>query len=387
MEEAWLIMSSIAYPLICAVVVALGFIVLAYARGWAWTGFAGSVTSNQSESTRSKTLWDWLQLLVVPLALAAAAFGLNELQSEREHRREDRRAIAEGLRASEHARAEVLRAIETRREAVLRGYLQQMAELLLDRQLRHSSRLSEVRVLARTLTLTTLRQLDGARKSHIVRFLSEAGLINGQDPTVDLRDADLRYLILPGATLHHVNFSASNLIGANFRRAWLTGARFRSADLRHADFTDSRVVPYTTRSVTGVTVRKSMFRYARLSRAQFNGASLWGADFSYADLRHASFRYADATDAIFTGACLTDATFYDTDILRARLDAYGSAVAFRWDRRTFASALRLRLPPTSMWDRRNIASNHRRLARAGWRYTRHTWRRSLRLVPALKCAR
>ena len=48
-----------------------------------WTGFAG------------KTLWNWLELLVIPLALAAVAFGLNYFANERDQRREDQRAARE----------------------------------------------------------------------------------------------------------------------------------------------------------------------------------------------------------------------------------------------------------------------------------------------------
>ena len=49
------------------------FTLLAYRRGWQWTGFT-AVASDEPEERSGKTLWDWMQLLIVPLALAAAAF-------------------------------------------------------------------------------------------------------------------------------------------------------------------------------------------------------------------------------------------------------------------------------------------------------------------------
>jgi hypothetical protein len=44
----------------------------------------------QSKSAQpAKTLRDWFQLLLIPLAPTAAALALNQLQSDREQQRED----------------------------------------------------------------------------------------------------------------------------------------------------------------------------------------------------------------------------------------------------------------------------------------------------------
>src|SRR5829696_3331863 len=40
---------------------------------------------------QGKTVWDWLELLVVPVALAGIALGFNFLQSDREQEHEDAR--------------------------------------------------------------------------------------------------------------------------------------------------------------------------------------------------------------------------------------------------------------------------------------------------------
>lgn len=49
-----------------AVVGAAAFIVAAYIRRWEWAGFTASEKTGQGP----KTLWDWLQLLVIPHGLA-----------------------------------------------------------------------------------------------------------------------------------------------------------------------------------------------------------------------------------------------------------------------------------------------------------------------------
>ena len=70
--------------LIVALVVALGYLLYAgFTYGWPdWTGF-GTYTPPQPPIEgyqREKTLWDWLQLLIIPFVLAIAAFFLNRTE-------------------------------------------------------------------------------------------------------------------------------------------------------------------------------------------------------------------------------------------------------------------------------------------------------------------
>src|SRR5215210_4102789 len=66
-----------------AVVVTLGiFIYVGY--GLQWTGFGPTRTNENVQP--SKTLWEWLGLLVVPTILAAGGFLLNRLQKQHEDR-------------------------------------------------------------------------------------------------------------------------------------------------------------------------------------------------------------------------------------------------------------------------------------------------------------
>ena len=60
---------------------------------------------------------------------------------------------------------------EVRQVTTLNGYFQQMSDLMLNNKLKSSKEGDEVRALARTVTLTTLRRLDRARKGELVRFL------------------------------------------------------------------------------------------------------------------------------------------------------------------------------------------------------------------------
>ena len=197
-------MSQIVLYAAIAAAVVIAFTTLAYVRGWEWTGFAERRRGD--EVLPARTLWDWLQLLVVPLALAAVAVLFNQWQSDREQRREDRRAaevrVADRNRAARAERA----AADAARNDALRRYLDAMSELMLDRQLLKRPKLDAPNIdapnnVARTLTLTTLRQLDGERKGEVVRFLAQAGLLEGDRSSarVVLEDADLRGAKLSGA--------------------------------------------------------------------------------------------------------------------------------------------------------------------------------------------
>src|SRR5215207_8763596 len=98
-----------------------------------WTGFRG------------KTIWDWLQLLIVPLALATIGFWFTQQQDARQRELEEQRA----------------------QDLALQAYLDQMSNLLLERNLRESEQGSEARTLARARTLTILPRLDPSRKTAV----------------------------------------------------------------------------------------------------------------------------------------------------------------------------------------------------------------------------
>jgi Pentapeptide repeats (8 copies) len=183
------------------------------------------------------TLWDWIKLLIVPAVIAAGGLWFNVQQRDREQKL-----------AKEHAQDEALQA-----------YLDQMRQLLLDKEkpLRQSKEGDEVSTLARALTLTSLSQLDGKRKGTIIQFLSEARLIQGTQgmaglgsgqpgwaqrrPIIGLTSADLSDIDLSDADLNYVILGEANLSGANLRGADLSNAILFNTDLTDADLSDATV--------------------------------------------------------------------------------------------------------------------------------------------------
>ncbi len=158
-----------------------------------WTGFADFITPN-GDYVRGKTLWDWLELFIIPIVLAVGAFLLN--RSEREIERQ---------RAEERTKLEHEIATDSQKEAALQSYLDRMADLLLKEKLR-TTKNTEVREIAKIRTLTVLKGLDGKRKRMVLFFLKQAGLVRKEKPIIvlggaDFSNADLRNFGLDDVSL------------------------------------------------------------------------------------------------------------------------------------------------------------------------------------------
>ena len=261
-----------------------------------WSGF-GSYINPKGEFQRYKTLWDWMQLLIVPLVLAGFAAWFT-------HRRE---GLARELEES--------RTLEER----LQTYFDRMTELMLDKGLRRSEPGAEVRDIARVRTLTVLRGLDGERKGDLLRFLREADLITATNNSIlmldgaDLSQADLFCAILRDANLRGANLSGANLSGADLRGADLREARLSGANL----YANLRGANLSGAELSNADLRDARLRGADLRGANLRGANLSGAELSNADLRDAILRGADLSEAILSGADLSKAK----DLTQSQVDS------------------------------------------------------------------
>jgi len=231
----------------------------------------------------TKTLWDWMELLIIPFILAVGAFFLN--RSERKTERE----IAK----------------DRQQEQALQSYLDQMTELLLEKDLGNTENI-EIRLVAKTRTLTVLRGLDGQRKRYVLQFLRDAKLIGGifegkqKSPVFDLADADLSYADLRGADLSSVNLEKANLQHADLRGVKTFETHFIDADMRYAN-------------LQGANPYMSYFYRTDLSNANMRGAIFWDqvlkeTKLQFADLREADFsNNSGLLDVDLTGANLKGA--------------------------------------------------------------------------------
>ncbi len=241
---------------------------------------AGTVVRTEV-SQPGKTLWDWLQLLIIPIVIAVAGYVINLTISRGEQAATEQRAKSERDAAEKRAETEHEIALDNQREAALKEYIDKMSGLLLHEKLRESQPEDEVRTIARVQTLTTLFRLDDARKVTILQFLYESKLINKDKCVIALEGANL-YKI----NLTNVNFSGANLSGAILRRATLGGANLCETNLSKTDFWGANFnvaiggfEDLSTNSNGGILVFDSLISgvAANLSGANLNKAILYGS--------------------------------------------------------------------------------------------------------------
>jgi hypothetical protein len=277
------------------------FIINGYIEGrWAWegSGFSGA------------SLWDWLDLLIVPLILGIGgiwfqrAQRIRELESqesarqrelEMETRRREREQITEEKRAQ---------------DAALQAYLEQIGRLLIRVDLRADAA-GGIATLARAYTLTALERVGSTHKRSIVRFLFEAGLISapgervgeGGSAVVHLFEADLSEASLSGMRLAGIRLGGTNLRKADLSNTHLANlvpkrplspgdapgvaeGKVSAGDalmnpLKYMDisvYTPTDFSTFDEADLRGADLRDSMMAYCSFRKAKLRGADLRGAN-------------------------------------------------------------------------------------------------------------
>jgi uncharacterized protein YjbI with pentapeptide repeats len=256
-------------------------IVYGYVARPGWIGVSG------------KKFWDYLELLIVPAALAVGVAWLNWAQRKREREAE----VAQQRRELE---------IQDQRsqDESLQAYLDQLTQLLVtqgDHELIRMRVDEGTREVIRARSEPLLRSLDPTRRWSLILFLSVMGLLAKDHPVVSLartdlrgvdgRDAPLEGIYLEEANLSKANLSGANLSGANLERANLSGTDLRGANL------------------SGANLNWANLKWATLIRTDLSQASLYEADLSYANLGK-----ADLSRATLGRSNLYAASLYETHL-------------------------------------------------------------------------
>lgn len=206
-------------------------------------------------------------------------------------------------------------AIDQKEEAALRSYIIDMQPLILDRNLRGSPHHSNVRSVARALTLATLNQMaSGYRKAHVIQFLLDSDLNIPEGNLFSLNRADLSFINNGVQLIDRANLNKANISGANLSNAYLPGVRLERAKLERA-------------LIFNGYWGGARFKDANLVQATVDGAYLALADLRNADLRGARFvnNYllrANLSGANLKGADLTNTSFHEADLKGVQWDKY-----------------------------------------------------------------
>jgi uncharacterized protein YjbI with pentapeptide repeats len=242
-----------------------------------WTGFA-NYTKPSAEFVRGKVLWDWMDLLIIPLFIGVGLFLLNRSEKQ----------------------TELDIAADRQREATLQAYLDKMSELLLaEKPL--SAENENAKNVARVRTLTVLRGIDSNRKGIVLRFLYEAGLIEKDKPLVQLSGADFE-----GVDLQNISLNNTNLRAVNFHNANFTFTDFENANLEEVDFTNATLV-------------FAKLAGANLSFANFENANIQGAELQNSDLQFARLINANLAVVRLENAKLEGAVLIRSDLTAAKV--------------------------------------------------------------------
>jgi uncharacterized protein YjbI with pentapeptide repeats len=317
--------SRLQLGLIVLAVLVLGGVVEVIIYGYlerpGWIGVSG------------KKFWDYLDLLIVPGALALGVYWLNRRQDERDQQAEEDRSRQQLEVENERAQ-----------DAAAQAYLDQLTQLLVTQRDQDLIRMrvgDEVREVIQARSEALLRSLTPTRRWSLILFLSVMGLLTKERPLVSLawadlsgidgRDAPLQGVDLNGARLSEADLSRADLRNAiltyaTLNNANLSGAKLRNADLRNADLSRANLsranlseanVRYTNLNYANLSkaiLQRTYIRHANLSRADLSQSLLRGADLSRADLSHANLREADLSHADLRETNMSNAEISDKQL-------------------------------------------------------------------------
>jgi len=226
-----------------------------------WTGF-GTYNGVEGE-TRHKTLWNWLELIIIPVSLGLFIWVFTTFEKDKNKIIED----------------------EKFRDVTLDSFMKVMTELIIQHDLAGDPSAKSIAIAKARISIA-LDQLDGARKGQILQFLYESDLIDNK-PKFKLRGANFNYAILDRIILVEAEVRGAYFENTSLRDSNLNGSSFNSCSFKNADLSNSKIEE---------------------------------TDLGYTDLTNAKLRNMDLTTIDFEGANLTNADLQGSEITQNQLD-------------------------------------------------------------------
>jgi len=185
-------------------------------------------------------------------------------------------------------------------DSVLNRFFQEMSELILEKNINFTDETMR-KTFVRPKILATLRQLDPARKSSIIKYLYDSMLLSGDNNSLDLSGADLSNIdlgysfrfkgkfaerIFPTMSMHPLSLPNVRLVNASFANLYLSWSNFERSDLTGANF-------------HGASLVNAIFHQTNLSFTNFTDAVTVLVDFEEADLTGSNLN-KEQLDAAFS---------------------------------------------------------------------------------------
>ena len=227
-----------------------------------WTGFGKS--NIDEKISPAKTLWDWLDLLIIPVALGLIGWAYSQIEKVKTQNVEE----------------------ERKQNEILESFLETMTKLIMEHDLQ-SKPSQQTIAIARARVNIALSNLNGQRKGQILQFLYESDLIDIK-PKLLLLGANLQ-----NAILDEIVLGKSEIKGAFFNKSSIQRANLKGAILIGCDF----------------------------SHTNFSNSLLENANLSYTNLSDSQLKNMDLTTVNFEGTNLTGANLEGSKILNNQLES------------------------------------------------------------------
>lgn len=227
-----------------------------------WTGFGPY--DEKVDGPRGKTLWDWLDLMIIPLTIGFIGFLYKEADQEKSINKQK----------------------EKDQLTNVDSFFKILTELITKNNLLNNTSNDPNRIIARTRSIQALDEADSERKGQILQFIYESGLIN----------------LKPILNLNGVNAKKSNLEGIVLRYAEIRGAYFNNSCLKNT-FLDN-----------------SCFISCDFSNSNFTECSLNNTDLSYTNLSNTNLKNLNLLTVNFEGANLNNADLRGSQLSKIQYD-------------------------------------------------------------------
>ncbi|MBD2308628.1 pentapeptide repeat-containing protein [Chroococcidiopsis sp. FACHB-1243] len=241
--------------------------IMAFLYKFKWSGF------------QDKQLWDWMQLLILPILVATGSFLIGNQVDRREAKQTDLRKQQEILRLY----FDQMKTYTDR--PYVRSLLRKLTEIrgeivFTDRQLEE---IEKIQINAnpdlqtvKSLTYTILKELDSERKSQVFRYLYDIGLIRLEIPstgnkkigekevkcTRPSRTVGNKYVFESAIQLENANFEGVDLSKRN-----LTKANFCKMRLNQANLSESNL---TLANINGADLTRVNLDWAKFTDIEFD---------------------------------------------------------------------------------------------------------------------
>ena len=311
---------------------------------WRWTGIG------------EKKGWDIVTGLSLPLIVFGGGILFNYLNGQQQQK------IAE----------------EKQKDELLKTYINDMKASLLNKEypLKGWKKNSENKSIARTITLTTLMQLNSEqdkqkvkeekynqRKGLIMQFLYESDLINTYTPIIPLNTADFTFANLESASLGSANLESASLGSANLETASRKSAYLESAELNNK-IVNLEGANLNSANLNSADLENANLNSANLNSANLNSASLISADLNNANLKSANLKSANLKSASLISANLAFADLAFADLAFANLNSADNLTnkqiksACSWEKAIYTEA---EFDETNGWSAEDPKDNQRRI--------------------------